>query len=169
MHKGNIFFRQWRKSLEGGGYQLSVIADQQACQSGESLTHLVPSTEYPSLQGGGCESVRGALSAPADSRNFLLPWVQKWQRSAPCIELRPTCGAALHTTRVQKIPWARGPAQIILINCGTEQPQLPQRHQDSNIHIPTHQHKRPKCISIHKEHAKTLIFNTTSNSLYTLY
>ena len=76
------FFRQWRMSLEGGGYQLSVIADQQACQSGESLTHLVPSTEYPSLQGGGCESVRGALSAPADSRNFLLPWVQKWQRAA---------------------------------------------------------------------------------------
>ena len=81
MHKGN-FFWQCRMSLEGGSYQLSVIADQQACQSGESLTYLVPSTEYPSLQGGGCESVRGALSAPADSRNFLLPWVQKWQRTA---------------------------------------------------------------------------------------
>ena len=79
------------------------------------------------------------------------------------------CCPTWHSARLQKIPWARGPAQIILINCGTEQPQLPQRHQDSNIHIPTHQHKRPKCISIHKEHAKTLIFNTTSNSLYTLY
>ena len=108
----------------------------------------------------GCESVRGhylpslihAISCSLGSKNGNAP------HNVPTVV---RCCPTWHSAHLQKIPWARGPAQIILINCGTEQPQLPQRHQDSNIHIPTHQHKRPKCISIHKEHAKTLILHQT--------
>ena len=90
------FFRQWRMSLEGGGYQLSVIADQQACQSGESLTYLVPSTEYPSLQGGGCESVRGGIICSGWFTQFPAPLGPKM--ATRCTTCQLLWGVVQHDT-----------------------------------------------------------------------
>ena len=76
-------------------------------------------------QGRGCESVREhylpslihAISCSLGSKN------------GNALHCASNCGqrAVRHCTLrgVQKIPWARGPAQIILINCGTEQHRLP--------------------------------------------
>ena len=125
----------WRWLISGWNYQSSIIADQQAwgwlslptplfpsqsvCCTGV-LEHWstvpvcctgAPATGSVSFFCWGCESVRGhylpslihAISCSPGSKN----------------------GNTVQLGSVQKIPRAREPPQIILINCGTEQRRLP--------------------------------------------
>ena len=133
----------WRWLISGWNYQSSIIADQQAwgwlslptalfpsqsvCCTG-AVEHwstvcctgaLWPLAVYPSSAGGVSQC--GALSALADSRNFLLPWVQKWQhRRSPGRGGRPDYSHQLRNWTAAASLSARIPIHPhIIINLST--------------------------------------------------